>query len=72
MWAAFYTLPFPSLLAKQPNLKLKTWPKQFLGTLLLDIVHPALQCPIKFKIDILNLVHFWPNGPMTAIKFYAM
>jgi hypothetical protein len=32
MWACFYAVHFPSLIAKQPNLKLKTQPKQPLGS----------------------------------------
>ncbi len=36
-----HTMYFNPCKAKRPNLKLKTWPKQLLGCLTLDIVLPA-------------------------------
>ncbi len=52
LWAEFSTLEvaacnamhFDCSIAICPNLELKTWPKQLLGSLLLDVVLPATLC----------------------------
>jgi hypothetical protein len=38
--------------AKWPSLSLKTWPKQFLGSLLLDIVLPTCKLPFLQAIKV--------------------
>jgi hypothetical protein len=39
--AGAHAIRFPLCGVKRPNLKLKTWPKQLLGSLLLDTVLPC-------------------------------
>jgi hypothetical protein len=44
-----YAMRLSVYYSKLPNFKLKTWPKQLLGSLLLDIETPRWSLPLKYS-----------------------